>query len=789
VTEQWDKIEKLYHAARELDREGQSRFLDAACASDPEMRRQIDVLLAQDLKSETFLNRPAVEFVSLAPSTRIGPYEIKSELGSGGMGVVFRARDTKLQRDVALKFLPAHFAADPDRVSRFQREAQLLAALNHPNIAQIYGLEDADATAQPCIVMELVEGESLAERLKRGPIPGGEIFGIVKQICEGLEAAHERGVIHRDLKPANVMITPRGQVKLLDFGVARMLPAADASPAGSERTLPGMIVGTPEYMSPEQASGQEVDRRADIYSLGVLLDRLHSSSNARLENVIRKCLARDRESRYPSARALLDELQHISLQRPERKRAVLVTASTLLLIIAAILGWLRIERKNQPAVVAVLPLENLGHDSANDYFADGLTDEVISNLSVIDGLVVRSRTSSFALKSTPHNVRDAGKQLQADYILEGSVLRAGEKLRVTAQLIRVKDDFPVWSSMFDREATDVFAIQDEISRGIVNNLRLNLGTGQRRYNTNIEAYDLYLQARQFVNRGVVGKNARPGLDLFQKVLEKDPGFAPAYAGMAQVYEQMSANALGYSDDNAFGEANAKLKEYADKALQLDPLLSEAWAHRGTFLARTYQWSEAEKAFRRALELNPNSPDAHENYGEALLFSIGKHDEAIRQTRTAAELDPLSLRPLGRLSLELVNDGRAGEALDTVNRLSGMAVDPNSLDQVRGRILLLQKRPVEAIPYFQQRGSQGFLGHAYAVAGQRAEAEALRKSQKIPNQLALTCAGLGDKDCVFEALNKMADAKDPRIHMYIVYPELALIRGDPRLDLLKKKIGL
>jgi serine/threonine protein kinase/Tfp pilus assembly protein PilF len=787
VNERWDKIEKLYHAARELDREGQSRFLDAACASDPEMRRQIDILLAQDLKSGTFLTRPAVEFASLAPRTRIGPYEIKSELGSGGMGVVFRARDTKLERDVALKFLPAHFAADPDRVSRFRREAQLLAALNHPNIAQIYGLEGADATAQPCIVMELVEGESLAERLKRGPIPAGEILGIVKQICEGLEAAHERGVIHRDLKPANVMITPRGQVKLLDFGVARMLPAADESPAGSERTLPGMIVGTPEYMSPEQALGEEVDCRTDIYSLGVLLDRLNSSSNARLEHVIRKCLARNRESRYPSARALLHELQ--DFQRADRnrsiRRALLASFSTLLLI-SAVLSWWFLGRRNPPPAIAVLPLENLGHDAAYDYFADGLTDEIISNLSVIDGLVVRSRTSSFALKSSPHNVRDAGKQLQADYILEGSVLRSGEKLRVIVQLVRVQDDFPMWSGNFDKEANDVFAIQDDISRGIVNNLRLKLGAGQRRYNTNLEAYELYLQARRNLDYATQLFTGGESAELFEKVLEKDRNFAPAYAGLAEVYAVRSVNNRGLP----FIEATAKMKEYVDKALQLDPLLADAWAYRGAILARNYQWNESEEAFQKALKLNPNLPDAHEGYGADFLYKIGQRAKGIQQVRKAIELDPLSARRLATLSFMLVSDGRVEETLEAIDRLKKLT--PSQFgNQIHGRVLLLQKRPAESIPYFSNPavGNEGFLGLAYALTNQRSEAEAVLKSEKFANQRALTCAGLGDKDCVFEALNEMADAKDGRVHVYIVFPELALIRGDPRLETLKKKIGL
>ena len=460
----------------------------------------------------------------------------------------------------------------------------------------------------------------------------------------------------------------------------------------------------------------------------------------------------------------------------------LAAGLAILLVLGSIGGWWWFHRRSEPIAIAVLPMENLGHDPANDYFADGLTDEIINNLSAIDGLVVRSRTSSFALKGTPHNVREAGKQLQSDYILEGSILRAGEKLRVNARLVRVRDDFPLWSGRFDREAMDVFAIQDEISRGIVNNLRLKLGTGQRRYNTNLEAYDLYLQGRQLINEGRGG--IRGSIELFQRVLAKDPAFAPAYAALAEVYA-LRSNA---SRDLPFSEGNARVTEYVDKALQLDPLLPDAWAFRGLVLSRNYQWSDSEKAFRRAIELNPNLADAHENYGANLLFRIGKRQEGIREVRKAVELDPLSVRVPLTLTYMLVTDGRADDALETLARVHQVTKNP-IVDQYHGRALLQKKQPNEAAAYFSDEGSLGFLGLTYALTGKRAEAEALRTSAKFPNHLALICAGLGEKDCVFEALNQMADIKDPRIHFYIVYPELALIRGDPRLDALKKKIGL
>jgi adenylate cyclase len=469
--------------------------------------------------------------------------------------------------------------------------------------------------------------------------------------------------------------------------------------------------------------------------------------------------------------------------RPRLPYLRLITGAALAVLVAAAVWWWS-GRKIEPITIAVMPLENLGHDPSNDYFVDGLTDEIINNLSLIDGLVVRSRTSSFALKGTARNIREAGNQLKADYLLEGSVLRAGEKLRVDAQLVRVQDDFALWSGKFEREAVDIFAIQDEISRGIVNNLRLKLGGGQRRYNTNLEAYDLYLQARQLVNEAFPRGPGR-SIELFEQVLAKDPGFAPAYTGLAQAYSQRSAA----SRDLPFVEGTDLMTQYVDKALQLDPLLPDAWVFRGEILARGYQWVESEKAYRRAIELNPNLADAHENYGGNLLFKIGKRREGIQEGRKAVELDPLSARPRLLLAYLLVNDGRPDDTLDALNQVQNTAAVGVLAKQYRGRALLQKKQYSDAIPYLTDEVSKGFLGVAYAWMGRQTEAEAIRKTVQFPNQLALVCAGLQDKDCVFDALNQMADIKDPRIHFYIVYPELALIRGDPRLDSLRRKIGL
>ena len=316
-------------------------------------------------------------------------------------------------------------------------------------------------------------------------------------------------------------------------------------------------------------------------------------------------------------------------------RLWLAVALAGLAVALAATGWWWAQRKSEPIAIAVLPLENLGHDPASDYFADGLTDELIRNLSIIDGLAVRSRTSSFALKGKPRNIHEAGKQLEADYILEGSVLRAGEKLRINAQLVRVRDDFPLWSGRFDRELTDVFAIQDEISRGIVNNLRLKLGRGRRRYETSVEAYDLYLRARALpIQRGLSGYDQSIG--PFEEAIAKDPSFAPAYAGLAAAHAVRSGQ---FRFDLA--DELTKMRAAAEKAIQLDPLLAEAHDALGMAYARDAQWEQSEKSFRRAIELDPSRSMSYAHFAMFLLLPLGRIEEALQQMRVAEKADPLS----------------------------------------------------------------------------------------------------------------------------------------------------
>ena len=453
-------------------------------------------------------------------------------------------------------------------------------------------------------------------------------------------------------------------------------------------------------------------------------------------------------------------------------------AFAVLAVAVAAAGWWWVQHKRAPIAIAVLPLTNLSPDSANDYFADGLTDEIIRDLSIIDGLAVRSHTSSFVFKGKPRNVREAGEQLQAEYILEGSVLRTGQKLRIIAQLVRARDDFPVWSGRFDRELTDVVAIQDDISRGIVNSLRLKLGRGRRRYETSVEAYDLYLRDRSLLPPvgqlppGVRRHNPIP----FQDVIAKDPAFAPAYAGLAEAYCTL-ASIAGAEPDNL-----VKMREMAERAIQLDPLLEEAHDALGVVYARDGQWTQAEASFRRALELNPNSELTRVNYVTSLLWPLGRIDEAVQQLRAAERSDPLSPTLHYVFGDVLISAGRYKEA-------SAHCAKSSDVAECQGRVLLTEGRIDDAIKILASAPNPRYLGYAYGRAGRRREAEELAAVSPGALQQVLIYAGLGDRDGTIDALQRIFELGPVRVGLTLSLPELSFIREDPRVKALRGKAGL
>jgi TolB-like protein len=467
--------------------------------------------------------------------------------------------------------------------------------------------------------------------------------------------------------------------------------------------------------------------------------------------------------------------------RPRRTLWLLAGFAAGLIAIGVFVAW-RFQHPNAVSI-AVLPLVNLSQEPNSDYFADALTGEIIRDLSIIDGLTVRSQTSSFVFKGKAANVRDAGKQLDAEYLLEGSVFRAGQQLRINAQLIRVRDDFPLWSGRYDRELTDVFAIQDEISRGIVNSLRLKLGQGRRRYETSVEAYDFYLRARAIETQSAAsGRNQ--SVDLYERAITKDASFAPAYAGLGAAYAYRTGEdrlkkwaVLDRADEMS------RMHTVVEKALQLDPLLAEAHAALGMVQARDGQWDQSEKSFRRALELEPNRSASRADFALSVLMPLQRLNEAIAQLRLAEKSDPLSPNIQRVFAIVLFAAGRFDEA-------------KVHCEQPCTRAMVLQGRAAEAIPILERQFERdlsapgsGELGLAYAVAGRREDAERIAMNQLRPIAQAQIFVGLHDKDRAFEALQRAVPLGPVRIGRDLMYPELAPLRGDPRLKELRAKIGL
>ncbi len=459
-------------------------------------------------------------------------------------------------------------------------------------------------------------------------------------------------------------------------------------------------------------------------------------------------------------------------------------AAALVALTLSGFGWWRIHRRNAPVPIAVLPLVNVSQDPANEYFADGLTGEIIRNLSIIDGLAVRSQTSSFAFKGKPRNVREAGNQLAADYILEGSVLRDGQRVRINAQLVRAKDDFPLWSERYDRQMADIFAIQDEISRGIVNSLRLKLGLGRRRYETSPDAYDLYLRARAPWVRNGWSKLSR-AVEPFEAVIAKDASFAPAYADLAAAHVVRSAQPRFDIADEL-----SKMRAAAQKAIQLDPLLPEAHDALALACSRDAQWEQAEKSFRRAIQLDPNCAIYYGHFAMYLLLPVGRTEEAIQQLRLAENADPVSYEMHFDAAYVLFAAGRYNEAAAHCDKLPADAPDKT---WCLARVAVDRGKIAEGIRILEAPENLSYdsdlLGYAYARAGRPAEAEKVATRVRDQISQARILAGLGDADRTMEALERGAVLGAFRLGRALAYPEFRFLRGDPRLKALCKKVGL
>ena len=739
--------------------------------------------------------------VQLTEGASVGHYIILAPLGSGGMGEVYLAEDTQLNRRVALKFLATHLLSDPDCVARFKREAQAAAKLNHPNIVIIY--EVSEFNGRPFFAMEYVDGQSLRELIKGKELPIDRVIELATQICEGLHKAHQSGIVHRDIKPANILIDADGRVKILDFGLATVQ-------GYDHLTKTGSTLGTIGYMSPEQVRGEQVDHRTDIFSLGVVLFELitgrqpfmsdNDAATSRnisdhdpeplarykagvpddLQRIVIKMLAKDKNYRYQHVDDLLADLKRL------RQQPVVQV------------------RTEQPSI-AVLSFTNLSSDPEQEYFCDGMAEEIINALSHMENLQVVARTSALSFKGQAIDVREIGRRLGVKTVLEGSVRRSGNRLRITTQLVDVASGYHLWSEKFDRDLEDVFVIQDEISLAVVENLRVRLQIGDetrlaKRHTDDPIAYGLYLKGRYFWNKRSE-ESIKKAISLFQQATQADSGYAPAHAGLADCYI-----ILGYYDILPPKEAFPAAKAAAEKAIGFDGSLAEA--HTSLASVRLYydwDWQGAEREFKNAIEFNPGYSTAYQWYAEYLAF-MGRYDESIAMGKRSMELDPLSPIIASNLAGFYWIAGQYETAIEEYRKT--LEMDPN-LGVARtylGLTYAAVEQYDEAITEIQKgielsggddSPHQGILGTIYGLAGRIDKGQqlldrviALSKHRYIsPFQIATTYLALGQKEMAYKWLDRAYAERDHWIVSVKVNPMFRSLRTDARFIALLRKMKL
>ena len=751
----------------------------------------------------------------------LGHFRVDERIGSGGMGVVYRGRDLHLDRDVAVKVLPPDALGDEVHVRRFRREAAALSRLAHPHIGTIFDFDAQDG--MDFLVMELVPGETLARRIAGDSIAIEHVIDLGAQIAGALEAAHEHGIIHRDLKPENVIVTPRGQAKVLDFGLARPR-APDGPPTGPALTEPDLVLGTLPYMAPEQLLGGIVDPRTDVFALGGLLYQMTTGSPpfterlstalvheilnraprplrslrfdvpAALESVIMRCLEKDPARRYASATEVRLALAAIAVPRPAIAAAPRLQA------------------------IAVLPLQNLTRDPEQDWFADGMTESLIAELARLKPLRVVSRTSGMRFRGTTKPLTEVARELGVDGIVEGSVLRDGGRVRITARLIDAANEQVLWGDRYERDLSDVLALQVDVAATIARAIHLSVAPAEHERTAvrtvDPEAYEAYLKGRYHWKRRTEPE-LRRGIEQFERAIERDPTYARAYSGLADSYNILADNNW-IAPEIGFARARAA----ARRALDLEPDLAEAYASLAyVSIYYDWNWNEAIALYRRAIELGPDYPTAHQWYGQCLV-SLGRFDEGVAELRRAIELDPLATVLFTSLGDSLYYAGRFAEAIE--HNQQALTLDPGfylawtdlarSYEQA-GRFdeaIAAFKKGAELMGRDPELSSG--LACTYGFAGRRDEAVAIRDRLIEPARATLLAAksktrsagtsllvpayaiasiqaSLGEIEAAFEWLDIAVNARDRALVWTKVNPRFRRLRKDPHFYPLIARIGL
>jgi eukaryotic-like serine/threonine-protein kinase len=761
----------------------------------------------------------------ISVGTQLGPYKILSRIGAGGMGEVYRANDSRLGRDVAIKVLPERLAKDTEAMGRFEREVRALATLSHPNILTIHDFSAEQGTA--FAVMELLEGETLRGRIERAVLPWDKALEIATQIAEGLSAAHSKGVIHRDLKPENIFLTSESNVKILDFGLARVEKTAlssdqdQVSTRWTAETRPGTVMGTVPYMSPEQVRGDSTDARSDVFSFGCMLYEMLTgytpfqcntaaetmaailSSPPKLTGtnrdlpqelkwVISSCLEKNPADRFQSARDLLIALKTISSSSGISK-SILQKGQ-------------KQQRRTKKTVssLAVLPFANMSADPDAEYLSDGIVESIINSLSQLPKVRVMARSTVFRYKGQDVDPQKAGRELNVDAILTGRVIQRGETLIIKTEMVDVADGSQLWGEQYNRKLSDIFAIEEEIAKHISEKLRVKL-TGEekkrlvKRHTENTEAYQFYLKGRYYWNRRVTD-DLKKAIEFFQQAIEKDPGYALAYSGIADCYTLLGGYGWTFLPKEAFSRARAA----ALRALELDNSLAEAHTSLAMIKVKhEWDWGGAEREFKRALELNPSYPTAHQWYSR-YLQSVGRLEEATREAKRAQELDPLSLIINNNVGYCYYLARQWDRAIEQYQKT--LELDPNfapahlDLAFIHTQMGMYEKAMEEfekAFGLFLPPKFAVSLRAAYSESGYKGVLhrmldkfkEQATQAYVSPYVIATIYVGVEDKEQAFEWLERAYEDRSEGLTWLKVDPRLDALRSDARFANLMRRIGL
>jgi serine/threonine-protein kinase len=837
--ERWKQIERLYDSVVNREPADRGRFLREACGNDEELRVEVESLLAYETETAMVLDRPALEIAARALALDqqgrmigriLGHYRIESWLGAGGMGDVYCATDTRLDRTVAVKVLSEHLSTRPDALTRFEIEAKAAAALSHPNILAIHDFGDEQGIAYA--VSELLHGETLRARLNRSLLEETEAAKIALAVAEGLAAAHVKGITHRDIKPENIFLTEDGRIKILDFGLAQMGPLLSDEQSDSSVTESGMLIGTVFYMSPEQALGRKVDPRSDVFSFGSVLYEMLVGQHAfqgitklevldairheepreisrlagsRLRPIVVRCLRKAPQERFPSAYELLLELKHRAQPAQLPRRTLLWAGAMALVGGAAGVTWVYEKVSSGPRLtsLAVLPLNNLSNDPEQEYFADGMTDLLIADLAQISSLRVISRTSVMQLKGTKKSLVEIARQLNVDGVIEGTVLRSGGRVRITVELVDSATDRHLWANIYDRKIDDVLTLQSAVAREIAAEIRVRMtpqesGRLAQRRSVAPAALEAYLKGRYYWDE-FTSESLTKSIESYEEATRIDPSYAAAWAGLSE-----SWTGLGWMGAKPWKELRESAKSGATKAIELDNSLSEGHAAMALFALLDWDWKTAQAEDQTAIALNPGYPTAHMSYGNILRY-LGRTDESIPEAKRAVELDPLATVTNQVLAECYVSWRRYDLAAAQCQSALELHPDDSTLHYILGWAYFYQRKYNDAVEELKKSSTaDGIdpefspdLAYIHAVIGRKDLARKtlrqllpLVKEQIMdPGHVALIYLGLGQRKEALEMLAQAYRNHSSMMRWLKVDARFDDVRQEPRFQELMRGVGL